>query len=58
MKEGKVTQEEALEIRKALWLPGGFELHIGVCRTTAAVMQCSKSGQLLQIQQNCSTLKR
>lgn len=33
MKEEKITQEDALELRKLLSLPGGFELHIGVrCR--------------------------
>lgn len=30
MKEEKITQEEALEVRRALTLPGGLELHIGV----------------------------
>ena len=30
MREEKVTQEDALEIRKLLSFPGGLELHIGV----------------------------
>ncbi|KAK9805355.1 hypothetical protein WJX73_005736 [Symbiochloris irregularis] len=30
MKEEKITQEDALEVRKALSLPGGLELHIGM----------------------------
>lgn len=30
MKENKLTQDEALEVRKLFSFPGGLELHIGV----------------------------